>query len=757
MAGGVCYILSCSRPGLLSLALLTTVLALPQLQQRQSQTLEASQEEQEAATPPKALLRRHNRSGQGDKAAATPDGEHRQQTVLVDVSGAAASVSEVGGSSALLTSGLKTNHAVALLSAQGDAMELGEAPIMEHTAPQAQGSSFFQMGQEKHHHDKKKKEPKVDHKHQKEEHHPSGQEESHKKKKRRPSEGSGSKTKASRQRPRQSATAASTSTVEQASELAEVAEFEEPAAGDYVEDEGQEEDESWIQEEVSAPETAWLQRAVDDVGDAEVGPTFDSLREAIKQAAGTDGAARRSQPTKEAPRRGARLMRKERDSVAASDNPGKVDARGQTAKQFASPEVTGAVFEGDRGTPFYEESALGQGVDTERLLLAMAALLLTVFLAVVCCSKMIRSCVAYLVTNMWDPKPAKHIDFPEAVPVAPSTQPQQEAAMPAETEKRRSRKPTSASTSPVRTHVEGLKRLLAEDVRRQVPTACSYDCALAKPLRSRCVLRLEGIVMELTGAKPLLAPLSEQACVIYSTTVSKRVRGQGLALSFAAANVDFKLTLLDDPSTEVEVMGMDVSMFDMCAGRLVQTTSLSAAPEHWRTFVLSNQVEGAPSPDAAKPAEGQLLVEDVSLEFQETSLLVGSRVTIVGELCRATDGMLSIQPLEPARRTKMKRGEQFSDDDDEPSKPVPRAADVSQACGFSQTVLVSDNPKLLVENLDASDSDACIEGSSDSDSSGRLSPPPSAPTHMGGALALKQPFLPALDPLALKPSSVGRL
>lgn len=183
---------------------------------------------------------------------------------------------------------------------------------------------------------------------------------------------------------------------------------------------------------------------------------------------------------------------------------------------------------------------------------------------------------------------------------------------------------------------------------KQLPVACTYDCALSKPLRSRRVLRLEAVVKEVLGARPLTSPLTQQECVIYSTTVSKRARGQGLALSFAAANVDFKLSMVDDPSTEVEVMGMDVSLFDMCQGRLVRMEALEMAPPHWRAFVVNNQVEGGADGKLSIP---ELSTEDASvdLEFQESALLIGSTITVVGELCRTPSGTLMLQPLEPMR------------------------------------------------------------------------------------------------------------
>eukprot|EP00929_Paragymnodinium_shiwhaense_P090284 TRINITY_DN5043_c0_g1_i1.p1 TRINITY_DN5043_c0_g1~~TRINITY_DN5043_c0_g1_i1.p1 ORF type:complete len:529 (-),score=132.41 TRINITY_DN5043_c0_g1_i1:348-1853(-) len=383
------------------------------------------------------------------------------------------------------------------------------------------------------------------------------------------------------------------------------------------------------------------------------------------------------------------------------------------SEYFAAPEVSTSLLDGDASTTSFEEAALGQGDDTERVLLALAAVILSVFFAVVCLSKMIRTCFSYVVARLWDPKPVKkiHVAGPTAPAVADTKGGTAAPAIASHKKRRKVSMHSGGSSSPTRTQVEALERILAEDVKLELPVACSYDCALSKPLRSRRTIRLEGEVVEAVGlgSKPLVAPLSEQECVLYSATVSKRVRGQGLAVSFAAANVDFKLRLLDDPSTTVEVMGMDVSVFDMCEGRLVRAAAtFQSVPKHWRAFVVKHQVEALPD---GKISVEDLSADEVALEFQETALLLGSRVTLVGELCRAANGMLSVQPLEPLSKADVKKAGMPAPDDARSLPPSKQAAAVGMAPhALSQAVLVSDDPSLLLLSGDTSDSNSESSG-----------------------------------------------
>jgi hypothetical protein len=292
----------------------------------------------------------------------------------------------------------------------------------------------------------------------------------------------------------------------------------------------------------------------------------------------------------------------------------------------------------------------------------------------------------------------------------------------------RKKKNFNSNSSPIRRYVESLQSCLAEDVKVQVPVACSYDCAFSKPLRSRCLLRLQATVSELAGARPLTAPLTAQECVLYSATVSKRARGQGLALSFAAANVDFKLRLLDDPSTEIEVMGMDVSLFDMCQGRFMQTGTFGTAPHHWREFVMNNQVESLPD---GKLSSSDLCTENASLEFEESALLIGSNINIVGELCRDPSGSLILQPLQPP-----KRQEPIDAYEDAPAgqgKKTAQSHDPSTS--FRKTILASDDPNLLdtTSTSDDSESDSATREESEEGSAEELP--------VGGARAATQKLM----------------
>jgi len=330
--------------------------------------------------------------------------------------------------------------------------------------------------------------------------------------------------------------------------------------------------------------------------------------------------------------------------------------------------------------------------DPMPVLVAGAVLVLIV---AVCCIKYIRLSLSACATRLWDPPPVRDCDLRPAASTPHATATEAPSVANSEKKKRR----VSSGSSPMRARVEELSRCSADDVVQQLPVACSYDCALSKPLRSRCVLRLEVQVAEPLGpsARPLVAPLTEQECVIFSATVFKRVRGQGLALSFAASNVDFHVTLLDDPSTHIEVMGMDVSMFEMYTGRFVQTGTFATAPDHYRAFVMNNQVE------AAKLRHDELTTEDAPLEFQESALLIGSKITLVGELCRGPSGTLMLQPLEPEWS-----GKEPPESHDSCVELAATAAVLADSGGTAET----SEPSLTPAQSDSEESSAAVPASS---------------------------------------------
>lgn len=200
--------------------------------------------------------------------------------------------------------------------------------------------------------------------------------------------------------------------------------------------------------------------------------------------------------------------------------------------------------------------------------------------------------------------------------------------------------------SSVRTTAECLTTWSASKVERQLPRSGGYDCHFSKPVSSGHLLRLEARVEgPSTGGPALTAPLSGKASVLYSAAVSQQVH-DGIPptpVAFSAASVDFTVSLVGAPHVRVELRGEEVSLFDMCGGRLVEKCTLSIAPERWQDFVVSHRTAATGYDWQANPMHR---AEGSALEFQECALLVGSIITLVGELHRGADGALTLRPLQ---------------------------------------------------------------------------------------------------------------
>lgn len=181
------------------------------------------------------------------------------------------------------------------------------------------------------------------------------------------------------------------------------------------------------------------------------------------------------------------------------------------------------------------------------------------------------------------------------------------------------------------------------NISKFLPAAVAYDCALSRPVSSREILRFEGHVQVVAPSASLTSPLTRQNCVIYSATVSRQLHDgvPPVPVAFASANVVFYVALADGSGVRIELRGEDVSLFCVCAGRRVARQSLARAPECWQDFVLTHRIT-APSADARTSCE--LTTDTNDLEFHECALLVGAAVTVVGELHRSSDGLLSLLP-----------------------------------------------------------------------------------------------------------------
>jgi hypothetical protein len=198
-------------------------------------------------------------------------------------------------------------------------------------------------------------------------------------------------------------------------------------------------------------------------------------------------------------------------------------------------------------------------------------------------------------------------------------------------------------TSPVRSQVEELPLCRASEVSRRLPQTSSYDCNFSKPLSTCQLLRIEArIEGPATGSAVLTAPLTGQACVLYSAAVSRQLHDgiRPAPVAFASLSIDFIISLKDSPHVRISLQAEDVSLFDMRRGRHVQRRTFASAPDKWQDFILMHRA------GTEWQTSSQLRADSSSLEFQECALLCNTYATFVGELYRGADGTLSLRPLQ---------------------------------------------------------------------------------------------------------------
>mmetsp|Transcript_16 Transcript_16/g.27 ORF Transcript_16/g.27 Transcript_16/m.27 type:complete len:464 (-) Transcript_16:217-1608(-) len=166
---------------------------------------------------------------------------------------------------------------------------------------------------------------------------------------------------------------------------------------------------------------------------------------------------------------------------------------------------------------------------------------------------------------------------------------------------------------------------------------------------SGMVVRLEGRVVS-KRAQILVTPFSDRPCVMYSASSSQK-RQDGVhqpPLAYHAACSDFVLELEQPDGSaplQITVHGHDVSLFEMSKGRFNREAAFSEVPEGWRGFALAHLIHGT---DASCNAMSCVdLGTKGALEFCESALLDGSKVTCVGEVARDRNGSLSLCPWRP--------------------------------------------------------------------------------------------------------------
>jgi len=194
-----------------------------------------------------------------------------------------------------------------------------------------------------------------------------------------------------------------------------------------------------------------------------------------------------------------------------------------------------------------------------------------------------------------------------------------------------------------RAQVEALPRCRANEIEEKLPSGAGYDCVLSRPLSSGHPVRLEACIEGSADGTALLSPFKQHLCVRYSAAVYCQEKDgmKPRTLALHSASTKFVVSLIDAPKVRIEVVGDSVDLFDMCDGYHSSTQTLGSAPDHWKDFTHAWRVDGG----VQQSHRG--LQNDEMLEFRESTLVVGSSVTLLGELRRDAIGRLQLIPWRP--------------------------------------------------------------------------------------------------------------
>jgi len=192
--------------------------------------------------------------------------------------------------------------------------------------------------------------------------------------------------------------------------------------------------------------------------------------------------------------------------------------------------------------------------------------------------------------------------------------------------------PLAREDRAIRSYMEDLKVYSNADIEAAFPSpsGSSSDRAFPKPCASEVPVRIEVRVEGLLDRSTIQSPLSHRDCVMFSAAAVPHEGNTPSALSSRCG--DFIVSMTDAPWVKVLVQGADVLCFGMKSG-LWQSShkSMEKAPEHLKEFLAAN-------------ATTQTIDESQrAIDFEETSLAVGTTVTLVGKLCRGPGGQLSLE------------------------------------------------------------------------------------------------------------------
>jgi len=198
--------------------------------------------------------------------------------------------------------------------------------------------------------------------------------------------------------------------------------------------------------------------------------------------------------------------------------------------------------------------------------------------------------------------------------------------------------PPASSETAIRSHVQQLKLTTASDL--EAVSSSGKGLPVGGPVR--VVARIEGLMDRST----MQSPLTQQACVMYSAAAM--VNGEVSPSAKCSKRADFIVSMVNAPWVKILVEGGDVLCFGMKGGLwLWQHTKKSKEeiPDHVKEFVISQTGENQMvDPELEHPpCGGDVAVDWDVVELEESALVVGSVVTLVGKLCRGPGGQLSLQ------------------------------------------------------------------------------------------------------------------
>lgn len=188
-----------------------------------------------------------------------------------------------------------------------------------------------------------------------------------------------------------------------------------------------------------------------------------------------------------------------------------------------------------------------------------------------------------------------------------------------------------------RNQVEATARCTAADMERQFSAGGARDCVHSKCLSTGCPVRIEARIEGSADGSAILSPLKQHHCVRFSTAVYTQEKDgmRSHPLAIHSASLRFVVSVIESPKIRIEVSGEHVSLFDMKDGFLSSRHTLASAPEHWREFTQSRR---SPQQTEKTPRRDEVL------EFRESALIVGSNITLFGELHRDANGRLELKP-----------------------------------------------------------------------------------------------------------------